>query len=183
MNPLKHLPWRKPAPKPVLAPVSPPLVAVSNPAALEAPVTNAPKIKYLTIHCTATPEGRDNTAEEIKAWDIARFGQPSYHWVIELQGDAVRHLEDEQRGAHVAKANTGNIGISYVGGTETLNAGAKPKDTRTFMQKRTLKKLVLMYQAKYPGIIVRGHRDWPGTRKACPSFNVSDWLAAGMPIE
>jgi hypothetical protein len=159
-------------------------VAVSNPAALEAPVANVvPKIKYLTIHCTATPEGRNNNAEEIKAWDIARFGQPSYHWVIELQGDAVRHLEDEQRGAHVAKANTGNIGISYVGGTETLNAGAKPKDTRTLMQKKTLKKLVLMYQAKYPGIIVRGHRDWPGTRKACPSFNVSDWLAAGMPIE
>jgi hypothetical protein len=29
-------------------------------------------IKYLTVHCTATPEGRDNTAAEVTQWDIAR---------------------------------------------------------------------------------------------------------------
>lgn len=134
--------------------------------------------KYLTIHCTATPEGRDNTAEEVRLWDVARFGQPSYHIVVELDGDAVRHLEDGQRGAHVAKANTGNIGISYVGGTTTRNAGAKPKDTRTKAQKATLRRLVAEYMAKYPGIIVRGHRDWPGVAKACPSFDVQTWLKA-----
>lgn len=139
-------------------------------------------IKYLTIHCTATPEGRDNTAKEVTQWDIERFGQPSYHWVIELDGDAVRTLNDDQRGAHVAKNNTGNIGISYVGGTTTLNAGAKPKDTRTPAQKATLKRLVQEYQKKYPGLIVRGHREWPGVNKACPSFDVAAWLKAGMPI-
>lgn len=138
-------------------------------------------IKYLTIHCTATPEGRDNTAAEVTKWDIERFGQPSYHHVIELDGDAVRTLRDDQRGAHVAKNNSGNIGISYVGGTTSLNAGGKPKDTRTTAQKETLKRLVLEYQKKYPGIIVRGHREWPGVAKACPSFDVAAWLKAGMP--
>ena len=138
-------------------------------------------LKYLTIHCTATPEGRDNSAEEVKAWDIARFGQPSYHWVIELDGNCVRHLKDTQRGAHTAKANPGNIGISYVGGTETLNAGADPKDTRTPAQKISLRTLIRTYQDRYPGIVVRGHRDWPGVNKACPSFDVADWLASGMP--
>jgi N-acetylmuramoyl-L-alanine amidase len=133
-------------------------------------------IRFLTIHCAATPEGRDNSAEEIRRWDIARFGQPSYHIVIELDGDAVRHLRDDQRGAHVAKANTGNIGICYVGGTETLNAGGKPKDTRTPAQKATMARLVREYQAKYPGIKVRGHRDLPGVKKACPSFDVAAWL-------
>lgn len=142
-----------------------------------------PQIKYLTIHCTATPEGRDNTAEEVKAWDIAKFGQPSYHWVIELDGSRYRLLADERRGAHVANHNTGNIGISYVGGTETLNAGGAPKDTRTVEQKKALKLLVKQYQKLYPAIIVRGHRDWPGVLKACPSFDVSKWLAAGMPTE
>lgn len=135
-------------------------------------------IKYLTIHCTATPEGRDNSAAEVRAWDIARFGQPSYHLVVELSGKAVRHLEDLERGAHVANHNTGNIGISYVGGTESLSAGGKPKDTRTPEQTATLKRLVEEYQAKYPGIVVRGHRDWPGVNKACPSFDVSAWLKA-----
>lgn len=138
-------------------------------------------ILYLTIHCTATPEGRDNSAAEVKSWDIARFGQPSYHIVIELDGTAVRQLEDAQRGAHVAGHNTGNIGISYVGGTESLNAGGKPKDTRTPAQKTTLKRLVCEYQTNYPGIVVRGHRDWPDVQKACPSFDVSAWIKAGMP--
>lgn len=138
-------------------------------------------IKYLTIHCTATPEGRANTAEEVTAWDVARFGQPSYHWVIELDGAKIRTLEDDVRGAHTAMHNTGNIGISYVGGTTTRNAGAEPKDTRTLAQKITLKTLVERYQKLYPGIVVKGHRDWPGVHKACPSFDVPAWLAAGMP--
>jgi len=140
-------------------------------------------IKYLTVHCTATPEGRPNTAEEVKAWDIKRFGQPSYHWVIELNGSVFRHLQDEERGAHVVNHNSGNIGIAYVGGTTTLNAGAKPKDTRTTAQKNALKRLLVLYEQKYPGIVVLGHRDWPGVTKACPSFDVSAWIAAGMPIE
>ena len=29
-------------------------------------------IKYLTIHCTATPEGKAFTAQQINAMDIAR---------------------------------------------------------------------------------------------------------------
>lgn len=130
-------------------------------------------IKFLTIHCTATPEGRDNTAAEVTRWDIEIFGQPSYHHVIELDGDVVRTLRDDQKGAHTGGRNTGNIGISYVGGTATMNAGGKPKDTRTPAQKAALRKIVADYRAKYPGIIVRGHRDWPGVTKACPSFNVA----------
>lgn len=133
-------------------------------------------IKYLTIHCAATPEGRDNSADEVKQWDIERFGQPSYHFVIELDGDAIRHLDDNQKGAHVGKNNTGNIGICYVGGTETLNAGGDPKDTRTPAQSAKLLSLVRTYIARYPGIIIRGHRDWPGVSKACPSFDVRSWL-------
>lgn len=140
-------------------------------------------IKYLTIHCAATPEGRANTAEEVKAWDIKRFGQPSYHWVVELNGSVYRHLQDDQKGAHVGGKNTGNIGICYVGGTESLAAGGRPKDTRTKEQRNALKRLIILYQQKYPGIVIRGHRDWPGVKKACPSFDVSAWIEAGMPIE
>ena len=139
-------------------------------------------IKFLTIHCAATPELRDNTAAEVNAWDIEKFGQISYHWVIELDGDAVRGLEDTVKGAHVGKNNTGNIGICYVGGTETLNVGGKPKDTRTPAQKIALRTLVRTYQQRVPGITVRGHNEWPGVTKACPSFDVSDWLKAGMPV-
>lgn len=137
---------------------------------------NPNKINFITIHCTATPEGRDNTANEVTRWDVERFGQPSYHHVFELDGDDVQTLEYDQRGAHVGGHNTGNIGLSYVGGTTTLNSGAKPKDTRTTAQKTAMEARVRALLARYPNAKVRGHRDWPGTRKACPSFDVKAWL-------
>jgi N-acetylmuramoyl-L-alanine amidase len=135
-------------------------------------------VRYLTIHCAATPEGRDNKADEVRKWDVERFGQASYHWVIELSGNAVRHLKDTEKGVHVAKANSGNIGICYVGGCDKQ---MKPKDTRTAAQKRKLAALVTTYRELFPGIIVRGHNEWPGVSKACPSFDVSKWLDEGMP--
>lgn len=136
-------------------------------------------MKYLTIHCAATPEGRANTAADVSRWDVERFGQVSYHWVIELDGNKVRTLPDSRRGAHVARANTGNIGVCYIGGmSKDMKA---PKDTRTPAQREALRTLVRTYQERYPGIIVRGHNEWPGVKKACPSFDVSEWLAAGMP--
>jgi N-acetylmuramoyl-L-alanine amidase len=134
------------------------------------------KIKFITIHCTATPEGRANTADEIRSWDIARFGQPSYHYVIELDGTTVQHLQHDKRGAHVGGKNTGNIGISYVGGTESLNAGGKPKDTRTPVQKKAMEILLRRLRGTYPRAKILGHRDWPGTKKACPSFDVATYL-------
>lgn len=133
-------------------------------------------IKSLTIHCAATPEGRANTAAEVTRWDIERFGQPSYHWVIELNGTAVRTLQDDELGAHVRMRNSGNIGICYVGGTEVLSAGGRPKDTRTPAQKKTMARLVREYRARFPSLKVLGHRDWPGVAKACPSFDVASWL-------
>ena len=134
------------------------------------------KITRVTIHCTATPEGRDNTAAEIVAIGKARFGQASYHHIFELDGDDVQALKYDQRGAHVANGNTGNIGLSYVGGTETLNAGGKPKDTRTLSQKKSMEKRLRKIIEVYPNIKIKGHRDWPGVNKACPSFDVKSWL-------
>lgn len=136
-------------------------------------------IRFLTIHCAATPEGRDVKAATITDWDQAKFGQTSYHWVIELDGSIHRTLTDDQRGAHIAKNNTGNIGICYVGGMD--KGMSKPKDTRTTAQKKSMRTLIRTYQNRYPGIIVRGHCDWPKVNKACPSFDVGGWIAAGMP--
>lgn len=130
-------------------------------------------ITHLTIHCAATPEGRDVKAEAIEQWDIAKFRQKSYHLIVELDGTQHRSLEDDQLGAHVAKHNHGNIGVCYVGG---VDIHGNPKDTRTPAQKLALKDIVGHYQTLYPGIIVLGHRDWPQVAKACPSFDVRAWL-------
>lgn len=131
-------------------------------------------VKFLTIHCAATPEGRHVSAAQVTEWDKAKFGQTSYHWVVELDGTSVRTLRDDQKGAHVGGHNTGNIGICYIGG---IDKKLNPKDTRTDAQKKTLLTLVRTYKERYPGIVIRGHRDWPGVSKACPSFDVAKWLA------
>ncbi len=131
-------------------------------------------IRYLTIHCAATPEGRDVKAATIDDWDRAKFGQVSYHGIIELDGTYVVGLPDAKKGAHVGGKNSGNIGVCYVGGMDKQMKA--PKDTRTEAQKATMARIVLEYHRKYPGIVVRGHRDWPGVKKACPSFDVGAWL-------
>jgi N-acetylmuramoyl-L-alanine amidase len=132
-------------------------------------------VKFLTFHCAATPEGRHVSADDICKWDQAKFGQTSYHWVVELDGSAHRTLRDDQKGAHVGGANTGNIGICYVGGVCKDNL--TPKDTRTPAQKKAMLDLARTYKQRYPGLMIRGHRDWPGVKKACPSFDVDSWLA------
>ena len=131
-------------------------------------------IKFLTIHCAATPEGRDVRPATIAEWDIAKFGQESYHIIVTLDGVSHRRLADTVKGAHTGGANTGNIGVCYVGG---MDKGMKaPKDTRTPAQTAELAKIVRDYRAKYPGIVVRGHNEWPDVKKACPSFPVAAWL-------
>lgn len=128
---------------------------------------------YITIHCAATPRGRDVKAATISAWDTARFGQISYHYVIELDGTVVKTLRHDQRGAHVGLHNTGNLGICYVGGIEI---DGRPADTRTLAQLAAMATLVKQLRDQYPKAKVLGHRDWPGVIKACPCFDVATWL-------
>lgn len=132
-------------------------------------------ITHMTIHCAATPEGRDVKAEQIEQWDTAKFGQKSYHWIVELDGHQHQSLEDDVEGAHVHLHNSGNIGVCYIGGCD---ASMNPKDTRTEAQKAALLDLVKHYITLYPNIQVLGHRDWPDVQKACPSFDVDSWLTA-----
>lgn len=127
-------------------------------------------ITHLTIHCAATPEGRAVPAETVASWDVARFGQESYHHIVTLDGEDHARLPDDRMGAHVANHNSGNIGVCYVGGMDAQNHA--PKDTRTEAQRISLQNIVSAYRKKYPGLTVLGHRDWPEVHKACPSFNV-----------
>jgi N-acetylmuramoyl-L-alanine amidase len=130
-------------------------------------------IHFLTIHCSGSPPHRGDTAKDVCAWDMERFKQPSYHWVVDEAGTKTRCLKDSEKGAHVALRNTGNIGVCYIGGVDSK---FHPADTRTPAQKKALQEIVAMYRTEHPGLIVRGHKDWPGVHKACPSFDVATEL-------
>lgn len=133
-------------------------------------------IKEIIVHCTATPEGRDFTVEQIRQCHLQRgFSDIGYHYVIYRDGSIHVGRSENKVGAHCANHNTISIGVCYVGGcdaTKRLPDGQfAPKDTRTAAQKATLIKLLKELKKKYPGAKIHSHRDFAA--KACPSFDAT----------
>lgn len=127
------------------------------------------KINKIIIHCSATPQGRHVTVDEIDRWHRQRgFSGIGYHYVIYLDGTVHKGRPNESIGAHCTGQNANSIGICYVGGMDVNNKIAL--DTRTPAQKSALKTLVKMLATKYPGVTIHGHNEF--ANKACPSFDV-----------
>lgn len=128
------------------------------------------RITELIVHCSATPEGKDYTVDDIRNWHKQQgWSDIGYHYVIYRDGTIVNGRDVDIVGAHCNKGghNQHSIGICYIGGCDKK---MKPKDTRTEEQKSSL--LSLLYDLKkiYPDVAIYGHRDFD-SGKACPSFN------------
>lgn len=151
-------------------------------------------ITELIIHCSATPNGRINTAADIDAWHKARgfrrnaelakhspLKHIGYHLVVRPNGAAEQGRRLDEMGAHAVRHNWQSIGICLIG-----------TDRFSRAQWETLKTQVEIFRKKFPGIRVLGHRDTsPDTNgngrvdphewtKTCPGFDVAAWLARGM---
>lgn len=144
------------------------------------------KLQYLVIHCTATPEGREVSAADIRRWHTSpappasRGGkQVGYTDLFHLDG-RVERLVANNEDANVdpweitngaADYHSVSRHVVYAGGCD---AGMKPKDTRTAAQKEALRKYVLDFHARYPAVKIVGHNQLAA--KAGPSFDVPAWL-------
>lgn len=128
------------------------------------------KVKKLIVHCTATPEGREVSINQITRWHKERgFRTIGYHYVIALDGTIKKGRDISEVGAHCKGQNTNSIGISYVGGLDhALNA----KDTRTDSQKKAMTELIAELKEQFPGVTIHGHNEF--SNKACPSFDVQE---------
>ena len=128
------------------------------------------KIDKFIIHCSATPEGRDYTVQQIREWHVKGNGwrDIGYHYIIYRDGSIHTGRPIEQIGAHTTGYNSHSIGICYIGGYAA--DGKTPKDTRTEAQRRALIKLLRELKAKYPSATIHGHNEF--ANKACPSFIV-----------
>jgi N-acetylmuramoyl-L-alanine amidase len=127
-------------------------------------------INEIIIHCTATPEGRECSVEEIRRWHKARgFTDIGYHYVIHLDGRVEEGRNVDIAGAHCTGHNANSIGVCYVGGC--AKDCKTPKDTRTEAQKSALANLLIDLRKLYPRAKIHGHRDF--APKACPSFDAT----------
>lgn len=130
------------------------------------------KITEIIIHCSATPEGRDFTVEQIRKWHLQRgFRDIGYHFVIYRDGTIHSGRPVAQAGAHCLGHNANSIGVCYIGGVGM--DGKTPKDTRTEAQRRSLKALIERLHRMYPGATLHGHREYAS--KACPCFDVKEY--------
>ncbi len=134
------------------------------------PTPPAPRqVDKIIVHCSATPEGRDVTVEDIDLWHRRRgFLEVGYHYVVSLDGTVHPARDEQKTGAHTLGHNAHSIGICYIGGTDTEG---NPKDTRTPAQRESLLRLLLHLTTKYPDATIHGHNEFAAT--SCPCFDVS----------
>lgn len=129
------------------------------------------EIDKIIVHCSATPEGRHTTVEEIRQWHLQRgWKDIGYHYVIYLDGTIHRGRPESVVGAHCSGYNKNSIGVCYIGGV--AKDGKTPKDTRTEGQKRALREILNRLKKAYPKATLHGHNEFAS--KACPSFNVKE---------
>ena len=128
-------------------------------------------ITEIIIHCTATPEGKDYTIDDVRRWHKDRgFSDVGYHYVIGRHGEVWEGRDVDIQGAHCAAGghNRNSIGVCYVGGISALNG--KAKDTRTLAQKASMLNLLNELLETYPNAKIYGHHDFE-RNKDCPCFD------------
>ena len=127
-------------------------------------------INEIIVHCTATPEGRDYTVEQIRKQHKAQgWNDIGYHYVVYRDGSIHEGRSVEVTGAHCNGHNLYSIGVVYVGGCDKA---MRSKDTRTDAQKESLYFLLKVLKRHYPKATIHGHNEYAA--KACPSFNVKE---------
>jgi len=140
---------------------------------------NLRNIKYIVVHCTATPP--TTTVESIKRYWKEKRGwgdTPGYHYLIQRQGTLIQLLDESKNSNGVYKHNSNCINIAYIGG---VDKEGKPQDNLSDAQNHSMFDLIVSLLEKYPQAEVLGHRDFSGVKKACPSFDVKKWLSEYEP--
>ena len=145
------------------------------------------KLKYLIIHCTATPKGREVSKEDILRWHTSPkhkggrgWRQVGYTDLFPVGGGIINLVPLNQNefveGWEITNGVRGINDVAkhivYAGG---LDKHRNPKDTRTTAQKKDLETYIKYMILRHPDIEIAGHNEF-SEYKACPSFDVPTWL-------
>ena len=130
---------------------------------------------FIVIHCAATKPNQDIGAAEIRKWHVEDRGWSDigYHQVIRRNGAIELGRPLNVSGAHAKNFNSRSVGVCLVGG---IDVDGNPEDNFTEAQMDSLSVTLDYWKRIYPDAEILGHRDLPGVSKACPSFDVKEWL-------
>lgn len=127
-------------------------------------------LKRVILHCSATPEGREFGAEDIRRWHINRgWTDIGYHYVIHIDGLIETGRPVSIQGAHTSGENENSVGVCYIGG---LDLSMDAKDTMTVPQEIAFVELVNSLRLIFGDLSIHGHNEY--SPKACPSFSVEE---------
>ena len=129
---------------------------------------NMRKIKYLVVHCTATPQDT-RVKSLIDYWHkVLGWKNNGYHFVIEKNGNTSKITPLDKIANGVQGYNQNSIHLAYIGG---IDSKGKAVDTRTIAQKKSLLYYLRDLKRKFPKAEILGHRDFAGVTKECPCFD------------
>ena len=144
------------------------------------------KIDMIVIHCSATRADVPLLPRQLDEMHRQRgFDGCGYHYYVRRDGEICTMRPVDRPGAHAKGYNQHSIGVCYEG---ELDEQGRPADTRTELQKRSLRVLVRVLAMDFQTRRIVGHRDlspdldgdgviepkeWT---KVCPCFDVGTEL-------
>jgi N-acetylmuramoyl-L-alanine amidase len=139
-------------------------------------------IKYIVVHCTATPPTA--TLEDVrKNWQ-----QKQQHGILQAHPYIIKR-DGEVKKLHcfssksVIENNTlapadECLHIAYMGG---IDKEGKPVDNRTQRQEDAMFDKLVELSEKYPDSFIMGYDEFTGLQNNSPCFDVKKWLANYKP--
>lgn len=157
------------------------------------------KIKYLAVHCTASPPSQEMRGiHRLDWWKKARGWRKWGYHVVFFRDGSISILNPNFQLDHIMQPNEmvygvrglnrQTISIAYIGGVAEQPTRKRngilhhaPEDNMTDPQYYAMRGFLQAVQSAIPDIQIGGHRDFiamkKGAYKACPSFDVAEKFA------
>lgn len=147
------------------------------------------ELKYLIIHCSATPAGREVTGDEIRQWHLNERGwsRVGYSDIIHLDGNIENMVDyDEDNWISAGEITNGAVGyngisrhVCCIGGLDEwsneLLKNGDFNDMLTPEQFTALREYVFEFLGNHPDKQIMGHY-MVNEHKNCPGFDVVKFL-------
>lgn len=128
-------------------------------------------IQYIVVHCSATRVNIPFTEEQLLQCHLQRgFKCIGYHFYITKDGVLHHTRPMSEIGAHALGFNLHSLAVCYEGG---LDENGKAADTRTALQRETLRRVLSELKSLFPQAKIVGHYQLSANiHKSCPNFDV-----------